>query len=68
MGNFSKYFEPAFGNYLIFFAFLQIEKWSQEAGGGIKIIYEKKDKKAPITKTDSTNPYWVAFESAIKEM
>lgn len=46
----------------------QIHKWCQEAGGGIKIVYEKKDKKAPITITDGSNPFWVAFESAIKEL
>lgn len=39
-----------------------------EAGGGIELKYINKNPKAPITATDDSNPYWVAFKSATDEL
>lgn len=46
----------------------QINQWTQEAGGNIDVNYVHKNPKAPITTIDETNPYWVAFKSAIDEL
>lgn len=46
----------------------QLNKWCEEAGGGIEIEYEMKDPPIEPTKTDETNIYWVAFKGAMEEM
>lgn len=46
----------------------QIERWCEEAGGNIKINYQSKDPKAPVTPTDETNPFWIAFKNATDEL
>ncbi|XP_055303616.1 aminoacylase-1-like isoform X2 [Sitodiplosis mosellana] len=46
----------------------QIKGWCAEAGGGITIKPILKDAEASITKTDHSNPFWVAFEDAVKEL
>lgn len=46
----------------------QIQQWCTEAGGDITIKYLLKDSKASVTITDSTNPFWVAFENGLKEL
>ncbi|XP_017873798.1 PREDICTED: aminoacylase-1-like [Drosophila arizonae] len=45
----------------------QIRDWCEEAGGGIEIIFEQKDEFVPPTKVDDSNPFWTAFEGALKE-
>ncbi|KAJ6649052.1 Aminoacylase-1 [Pseudolycoriella hygida] len=45
-----------------------IERWCEEAGGNIKIIYQSKDPKSPVTATDDTNPFWIAFKNATDEL
>lgn len=46
----------------------QIERWCEEAGGNIKINYQSRDAKAPVTPTDDTNPFWIAFKNATDEL
>lgn len=46
----------------------QIRDWCEEAGGGIEIEYEQKEKFVPPTKLDESNPFWTAFEAATKEL
>ncbi|XP_031625542.1 aminoacylase-1-like isoform X2 [Contarinia nasturtii] len=46
----------------------QLQQWCDEAGGGITIKILLNDPEASITKIDHTNPYWVAFESAMKDL
>jgi len=46
----------------------QIRDWCEEAGGGIELVFEQKDKYVPPTKVDETNPFWLAFEKATKEL
>lgn len=46
----------------------QINDWCEEAGGGIEIEYEQKEKFVPPTKIDESNPFWTAFEAATKEL
>lgn len=46
----------------------QIRDWCEEAGGGIEIIFEQKDEFVPPTKVDDSNPFWTAFEGALKEL
>lgn len=45
-----------------------INKWCEEAGGGIDIEYEMKDPYVEPTKTDDSNIYWTAFKAAIDEL
>ncbi|XP_037042041.1 aminoacylase-1A-like [Bradysia coprophila] len=45
-----------------------IERWCDEAGGNIKINYQSKDPKSPVTATDETNPFWIAFKRATDEL
>lgn len=45
-----------------------ISKWCEEAGGGITVNYLMKDPKVPITRIDSSNLFWVAFENAVNEL
>lgn len=46
----------------------QMKQWCTEAGGGITIKKILQDAKASVTRTDSSNPFWVAFENAVKEL
>lgn len=46
----------------------QIKQWCIEAGGGVTIKPILTDAEASITKTDNSNPFWVAFENATKEL
>ncbi|XP_004529660.1 aminoacylase-1A [Ceratitis capitata] len=46
----------------------QLKSWCNEAGGGIEIVYETKEPKLEGTKIDASNPYWTAFEGALKEL
>ncbi|XP_055684952.1 aminoacylase-1-like [Lutzomyia longipalpis] len=46
----------------------QLQKWCDEAGGGIEIEFEQKEPPVPKTTLDESNIYWVAFKSAIDEM
>lgn len=41
-----------------------INRWCREAGKDIWIEYEQKQPLIPVTKLDSSNPFWVAFKSA----
>lgn len=52
----------------VFSLFLQIKQWCEEAGGQVTIKFIQKDPKVPATKIDDSNPFWVAFESAMKEL
>lgn len=42
--------------------------WCEEAGGDIDIKFRHKNPKAPITATNDSNPFWMAFKSAIDEL
>lgn len=48
--------------------FFKLKSWCSEAGGGIEIVYETKEPKLEGTKIDASNPYWTAFEGALKEL
>ncbi|XP_049867876.1 aminoacylase-1-like [Pectinophora gossypiella] len=41
-----------------------VQKWCKEAGEGVTFEFEQKNPMIECTKTDNTNPYWVAFKSA----
>lgn len=43
-------------------------KWCDESGEGIEYTFEQKQPKVPPTKTDKTNPYWIAFKEAVDEL
>lgn len=45
----------------------QLEKWCEEAGGNIEIVYEVQQPKVAPTKLDDSNKYWLAFKEAIDE-
>lgn len=45
-----------------------MNRWCEEAGGDIEIKFDFKNPRAPITATDNSNPYWVAFKSAIDKL
>jgi len=46
----------------------QFLDWCEEAGGGVELVFERKDDFSPATKIDATNPFWTAFESTMKEL
>ncbi|XP_014087743.2 aminoacylase-1 [Bactrocera oleae] len=46
----------------------QLKAWCEEAGGGVEIVYEQKEPKVAATKIDNSNPYWMAFDKAIKDL
>lgn len=46
---------------------LQLKQWCQEAGGNITINYVARGVKEKMTKVDDSNPFWVAFKSALDE-
>ncbi|XP_011177299.1 aminoacylase-1 [Zeugodacus cucurbitae] len=46
----------------------QLNKWCEEAGGGIEIKFEQKQPKVEATKIDDSNPYWLAFKQATTEL
>uniref|UniRef100_A0A1I8NC79 N-acyl-aliphatic-L-amino acid amidohydrolase n=1 Tax=Musca domestica TaxID=7370 RepID=A0A1I8NC79_MUSDO len=46
----------------------QLRQWCEEAGGGIEWEWLVRIDTAPKTKTDNSNPYWLAFEKAFQEM
>lgn len=68
-------FLKLFFNILFFYLLLvtgndlmQVKKWTHEAGGDIDVNFIHKNPKAPITATDASNPYWIAFKSAVDEL
>lgn len=44
-----------------------INNWCEEAGGGIKIIFDQRDDRIEPTVLDG-NPFWNAFKSAVDEL
>ncbi|CAH0407006.1 unnamed protein product [Chilo suppressalis] len=45
-----------------------IKQWFEEAGHGITYEFEQRNPFVECTKTDASNPYWVAFKTAADEM
>jgi aminoacylase len=45
-----------------------VNKWCSEAGPGTFVEFEQKEPKVPVTKLDSSNPWWLAFRSACDDM
>jgi len=45
-----------------------VNKWCSEAGPGTYVEFEQKEPKVPVTKLDSSNPWWLAFRSACDDM
>ncbi|XP_004529658.1 aminoacylase-1 [Ceratitis capitata] len=46
----------------------QLNKWCEEAGGGVEIKFEQKQPKVEATKIDNSNPFWLAFKRATTEL
>lgn len=46
----------------------QLEKWCEESGGDIEIIFQSKNPLVPPTILDDSNKYWVAFKAATDAM
>lgn len=46
---------------------VQLHRWCEEAGGNITIKYLSKDEKQQMTVVDDSNPFWVAFKSAVDD-
>ncbi|KAM8716719.1 hypothetical protein ACLKA7_003570 [Drosophila subpalustris] len=46
----------------------QLNKWCEEAGGGIEIEFEQKHPYVKPTAIDDDNPFWVAFKQATDEL
>lgn len=47
---------------------LKLNRFCEEAGGNITIKYLARGLKEKMTIVDSSNPYWVAFKSAVDEL
>lgn len=45
-----------------------IQAFAEEAGPGVSVKYNIKEKKSPVTPIDSSNPWWVAFKEASDKM
>ncbi|CAK8688961.1 unnamed protein product [Clavelina lepadiformis] len=45
----------------------KLQGWCRDAGEGVSIEFLQKNIDQTVTATDSTNPWWVTFSSAIKE-
>lgn len=50
---------------IIFFLIFKLNKWCDEAGGGIEIVFGAKRPKVPATAIDSSNLYWQAFRDVL---
>lgn len=50
------------------FLHLQLDQFCEEAGGNITINYKGRGLKEKLTTIDNSNPYWVAFKSAVDEL
>ncbi|CAG4972095.1 unnamed protein product [Parnassius apollo] len=46
----------------------KIKQWCKEAGDGVTFEFEQKNPNVECTKTDDSNPYWVAFKGACDAM
>ncbi|XP_034117714.1 aminoacylase-1-like [Drosophila albomicans] len=46
----------------------QFRDWCVEAGGGIEIVFERKDDFSPATNIEATNPFWTAFQQGLAEL
>ncbi|XP_026754819.1 aminoacylase-1-like [Galleria mellonella] len=46
----------------------RVKRWCEEAGDGVTFEFEQKNPFVECTKTDASNPYWVAFKKATDEM
>lgn len=46
----------------------KIRTWCAEVGEGIQIEFEQKQPRVEPTKTDNSNPYWIAFKGAIDKL
>lgn len=46
----------------------QVTQWCKEAGDGVTFDFEQKNPNVECTKTDATNPFWVAFKSAADDL
>jgi aminoacylase len=44
------------------------KKWCDESGEDIEYDFEQKMPKVAPTKTDSSNPYWIAFKNTVDEL
>ncbi|CAK8688959.1 unnamed protein product [Clavelina lepadiformis] len=45
----------------------KLQGWCKDAGDDVSIEFLEKNTDQTVTSTDSTNPWWVAFSSAIKK-
>lgn len=45
-----------------------MNRWCEEAGGNITINFLSRGEQEKLTTVDSSNPFWVAFKSAVDEL
>lgn len=45
-----------------------IRGWCAEAGSDVTFEFEQKNPKIEVTKTDDSNPWWVAFKNQCNTM
>lgn len=46
----------------------KVDKWAQEAGENVTVHYMPIPKGPSVTAIGESNPFWVAFDRAIKEL
>ncbi|XP_062123617.1 aminoacylase-1-like [Drosophila sulfurigaster albostrigata] len=46
----------------------QFRDWCVEAGGGVELVFERKDDFVPASKIGADVPFWAAFEKALDDL
>ncbi|XP_013187319.1 aminoacylase-1 [Amyelois transitella] len=46
----------------------RVKTWCKDAGDGVSFEFEQKNPYVECTKTDASNPFWIAFKAAADEM
>lgn len=47
------------------YTIFQMNRWCEEAGGNVEIIFEAKKPKVAATRIDESNSFWLAFKETI---
>lgn len=46
---------------------IQLRKWCTEAGENVELVFPRKNTFVDATKTDASNPFWVALKTTLED-